>query len=191
VNTEHDEFCASAEWAAHLAAEVIPWGLADLKIGPRVLELGPGFGASTAYLIEYAEELIVVESDPALATDLASRFASVEVHHADAAALPLPSASVDSVVCFTMLHHVSPPAAQDDLFAEAARVVRPGGWFAGTDSLASEDLRDFHANDTYEPVDPLTMRARLQAAGFRDVKTDFGDRKFRFRARRRTRPSLR
>jgi SAM-dependent methyltransferase len=184
VNAEHDDFCASPEWAAHLAAEVIPWGLADLELGPLVLELGAGFGASTAYLAERVVQLVVAESDPTLAAELGKRFAGVQIHTADATSLPFPDASVDSVVCFTMLHHVSPPSAQDQLFAEAARVIRPGGWFAGTDSLGSADLREFHVGDTYEPIDPSTLDARLRAAGFMQSRTDLGDRKFRFRARK-------
>ena len=183
MNNEHDDFCASPEWAAHLATEVIPWGLADLALGPRVLELGGGFGASTAHLIELFGDLIVLEADPALAEGLVERFPRATVHHADATAVPLPDSAVDTVLCFTMLHHVSSPAAQDVLFAEAARVLRPGGWFAGTDSLASPDLRKFHAGDTYQPVDPGTMPDRLRSVGFDEVMVDPGAGRFRFRAR--------
>ncbi|WP_406045935.1 class I SAM-dependent methyltransferase [Micromonospora sp. NBC_00898] len=190
MNTDHDLFCASAEWAEHLAAEVIPWGLADLDLNGHTLELGGGFGASSAYLLDRCDRLTVLEADPKLAAALAARFPGIDVLHADATAIPLPDASVDAVVCFTMLHHVSPQLAQDQLFSEAARVLRPAGWFAGTDSLASDNLRGFHADDIYEPVDPATLPARLRAAGFVETRADLGDRKFRFRARRRTRGTV-
>ena len=47
----------------------------------------------------------------------------------------------------TMLHHVPTVAAQDALLAEACRVLRPGGWFVGVDSLDDPGFRDFHAGD--------------------------------------------
>jgi hypothetical protein len=52
------------------------------------------------------------------------------------------------------------------MFAEARRVLAPGGVFAGSDSVGSSGLRDFHRVDTYVPVDPATLPYRLTAAGF-------------------------
>jgi SAM-dependent methyltransferase len=184
VNSDHDTYCASPEWAELLAGEVLPWGLAGLDLsGGHVLELGGGFGASTAYLVDRAGRLTVLEADTALAAGLANRFGSVDVRHGDATAVPVPDGSFDAVVCFTMLHHVSPVASQDVLFAEAARVLRPGGWFAGTDSLGSDELRQFHNGDIYQPVDPAGLPDRLRAAGFVEVDIERGERRFRFRAR--------
>ena len=47
----------------------------------------------------------------------------------------------DGDVCFTMLHHVPSAAMQDRLLSEVARVLRPGGIFAGTDSLYRRSFR--------------------------------------------------
>ena len=48
-----------------------------------------------------------------------------------------------------MLHHLDPPALQDRAFAEVARVLRPGGCFAGTDSLGVGRLfKLIHIGDT-------------------------------------------
>jgi len=47
-----------------------------------------------------------------------------------------------------MLHHVASPALQDRLFAEVYRVLRPGGAFAGIDSMRSVLMRIFHIRDT-------------------------------------------
>jgi SAM-dependent methyltransferase len=68
-----------------------------------------------------------------------------------------------------MLHHVEPEQRQDRLFAEIARVLRPGAILVASDSLASEPLQQMHAGDTYHPVDPQTLPGRLEAAGFTDV----------------------
>jgi SAM-dependent methyltransferase len=184
VNSDHERVCGSPEWAEYLAAEVVPWSLAGLDPVGAMLELGGGYGAATAQLIKLADRLTVIENDEALASALAQRFPDAAVSHVDATETGLPQASFDAVACFTMLHHVSPAAAQDRLFAEAARVLRPGGWFAGTDSLASDRLLDFHTNDVYEPVDPHLLPDRLRAAGFCGVETELGEGIFRFRCRR-------
>jgi ubiquinone/menaquinone biosynthesis C-methylase UbiE len=88
----------------------------------------------------------------------------------DAAALGYPDESFDTVASFTMLHHVPTRALQDRVLAEAFRVLRQGGAFIGSDSLASDDLHHFHEGDTYNPVEPAAFLTRLQTAGF-DVIT--------------------
>jgi predicted methyltransferase len=68
-----------------------------------------------------------------------------------------------------MLHHVPTVELQDRLFAEVARVLRPGASLVVGDSKASPDLEAHHVDDTYNPVDPEGLEARLHAAGFADV----------------------
>jgi hypothetical protein len=69
-----------------------------------------------------------------------------------------------------MLHHVPTADLQDRLFAEVARVLRPGAPLVASDSLASDELAGHHEDDTYNPVDPSTLPARLGGAGFADVE---------------------
>jgi SAM-dependent methyltransferase len=184
MNSNHERVCGSPEWAEFLAAQVVPWCLDGLDPVEDLLELGGGYGAATALLLKWARQLTVIENDESLAVPLAQRFPAATVSILDATSTGLPGASFDAVACFTMLHHVSPAAAQDRLFAEAFRLLRPGGWFAGTDSLASERLLEFHDDDVYEPVDPQGLPQRLRAAGFSDVETEVGDGIFRFRCGR-------
>jgi SAM-dependent methyltransferase len=68
-----------------------------------------------------------------------------------------------------MLHHVPTARLQDTLLAEALRVLRPGGALVASDSLASNELHHFHADDAYNPVDPGSLIARLQTIGFERV----------------------
>ncbi|MFD1050597.1 class I SAM-dependent methyltransferase, partial [Kibdelosporangium lantanae] len=108
-------------------------------------------------------ELTIVEVDPASARQLAAQFPDVTVLEGDGARLPLGDNSFDSVTCFTMLHHVPSRGEQDQLFAEAFRVLRPGGVFAGMDSLPSLRFRILHLFDTMVLVDPRTLPDRLRA----------------------------
>jgi ubiquinone/menaquinone biosynthesis C-methylase UbiE len=109
---------------------------------------------------------------------------SLRVLCADATAIPLCDATFDAVVCFTMLHHVGSIALQDQLLAEAARVLRPGGIFAGVDSLSSGFFRLLHLFDTMVVVDPNSFPKRLRAAGFENVSVDLIPQTFRFRAQK-------
>jgi hypothetical protein len=71
-----------------------------------------------------------------------------------------------------MLHHVPSPRAQDRLFAEAHRVLRPTGVFRGTDSRDGWAFRLLHRGDVMVVVDPAAATERLTAAGFTDVRVD-------------------
>jgi ubiquinone/menaquinone biosynthesis C-methylase UbiE len=90
----------------------------------------------------------------------------------------------DGVVCFTMLHHVPSAALQDQLLAEVARVLRPGGTFAGTDSRYSRFFGLLHLFDTMVVVEPSSLSDRLRAAGFEDIQIDVAPGMFRFRGRK-------
>lgn len=185
MNVLHRRLCRSGGWAARMHHQVLPWALEGVDLGGDVLEIGPGYGVTTRWMVERAGTLTAAEVDPRLAADLGREFAGrVEVRAADGAALPFDDAAFDTVVCFTVLHHVPSPTQQDRLFAEAARVLRPGGTFAGSDSRRSLRFRLLHVGDTMVVVDPATLPARLRRAGFAHATTDTGERSFRFRARR-------
>jgi SAM-dependent methyltransferase len=81
-----------------------------------------------------------------------------------------------------MLHHVGSASLQDRLFAEAARVLKPGGVFAGTDGLPGRSTKWLHLFDTMVLVDPDTLPQRLMTAGFENVQVDVNPYAFRFRA---------
>lgn len=171
MNEDH-QFCDSAEWRAAVRGEIIPWAVRDVDLGDDVLEIGPGYGATTDVFAELLPRLTSVEVDPELAVGLQTRYAGthVDVVLGDATQLSFPDGRFSGAVCFSMLHHVPSPELQDRLFAEAARVLRPGAPIVALDSVESEDLRTFHEGDTYQPIDPATLSVRLQDAGFTDVE---------------------
>src|SRR4051794_33371429 len=129
MNEAHRQ-CGSDEWRAVVRNAILPWALDELDLGDEVLEVGPGYGATTDVLAESVPRLTAVELDGELAAMLTDRFAPkphVTVLVGDATQLQFPENLFSSVVSFTMLHHVPTVASQDLLFREAARVLRPGG----------------------------------------------------------------
>ncbi|WP_084534561.1 class I SAM-dependent methyltransferase [Nocardia yamanashiensis] len=185
MNIFHQLLCRSSAWEKTSATRIVPWALRDLDLGDNALEVGPGYGANIATLRERVPVLSGLEIDPALAARLRKRRSGqVRVIDGDGTAMPLPDKEFSSVVCFTMLHHVPSPAQQDDLFAEAFRVLRPDGVFAGSDGLDSLGFRLIHLGDTCVPVPPATLTARLTRIGFTDIEIDTAPTMFRFRARR-------
>lgn len=179
MNADHLELCASEGWKEVLRDLILPYALADARLGNDVLEVGPGPGMTTDLLRVELDRLTAVELDERLATALAARLAgtNVEVVHADATAMPFEDERFSGAVSFTMLHHVPTAELQDRLFAEVARVLRPGGVFVASDSVASDELAALHDDDVYNPVDPAAVEARLSSAGFGVVEVrsnDFG-----------------
>ena len=185
MNFLHNRICRSALWQRTVEERLLPWALDGVDLTGRVLEIGPGFGATTRVLARRTADLTAVEIDPRLAGRLRENLGDdVTVVTGDAAELPFPDASFDAVLSFTMLHHVPTPDLQDRIFAEAHRVLAPGGVLAGSDSLVSTLFRVIHIGDVMVPVDPATLPGRLGAAGFDDVAVSTaGGRSLRFRAR--------
>jgi SAM-dependent methyltransferase len=185
VNRFHCHYCRSRSWARRLETSLLPWVLRDTDLGDDVIEIGPGPGLTTDLLRARVPKLTAVEIDEASASSLRERLAgsNVEVVNADATDMPLPDGRFSAAVSFTMLHHVPSADLQDRLLAEVRRVLRPAGWFVGSDSTPSALFRVAHLFDTMVLVDPDTFGARLERAGFTDVKVRTADGAFRFRGR--------
>lgn len=186
MNLIHRWLCSPARWKKVVESYILPWTIEGLNLGSDVLEVGPGPGASTDLLQARVARLTCVEPDHRFEEKLRRRLdQSVCVMCEDATSMSVPDESLDGAVCFTMLHHVPSVAKQDRLLQEVARVLRPGGLFAGTDSLYSRSFRLLHLFDTMVVVDPVTFPARLKAAGFSEIQIDVMEPyAFRFRARK-------
>jgi SAM-dependent methyltransferase len=186
MNWFHRHVCASGRWRRRVEGELLPWALQGVELGDDVLEVGPGPGVTTDLLRTRTQRLTALEVDADAATALQKRLcgSAVRVVHGDAAAMPFADGSFSAVVAFTMLHHIPTVALQDRMFAEARRVLRPGGLFAGFDGVGSFLFRLVHLGDTYMPVNPDTFGRRLAAAGFAEVAVERAPARFRFRAMR-------
>ncbi|RPA12607.1 class I SAM-dependent methyltransferase [Gordonia sp. OPL2] len=183
MNLLHRVCCSSRPWAAYTSRSLVPWTLDDVTLGVRTIEIGPGYGANMASLLERTGHLTAIEIDSSSAARLTDRFGDrARIIAADGTDAGLPDGSYSSVVCFTMLHHVPTVALQDRLFAEAARMLEPGGVFAGSDGRHSRAFRAMHIGDTYNPVFPEDLADRLRTAGFQDVEVATGPVHQRWRA---------
>jgi ubiquinone/menaquinone biosynthesis C-methylase UbiE len=158
----------------------------DTDLGANVLEVGPGPGLTTDLLRTTVPRLTALEIDPKLAGALHSRLegSNVRIVEGDATDMPFEGSLFSGAVSFTMLHHVPSPELQDKVLREVFRVLKPGGFFAGSDSLQNWLMRMIHIGDTLVPVDPDTFGTRLRRAGFDVLEIQKNEQAFRFRARR-------
>ncbi|MGH7642084.1 MAG: class I SAM-dependent methyltransferase [Candidatus Dormibacteria bacterium] len=185
MNRYHQRLCRSPRWADFVTGELLPEILQGVELGPRALELGPGYGASTRGLLGRVSELVALESDPELVRRLQRELgASVTVVLGDATQMPFASSSFSAVVCFTMLHHLRSRRAQDRLFGEVARVLEPGGLFVARDSSGGWRFRLIHLGDVFTPVDSRDLDQRLVRAGLESVEITATPWSVEIRARR-------
>jgi len=177
VNSYHLQFCASPEWRQIVEETILPVALGHVDLGPNALEIGPGPGFTTDVLKARVGHLTAVELDGDLALALAARLTgtNVDVVHGDATALAFPDSSFSGAASFTMLHHIEPDGAQDRVFSELARVLRPGGTFVAADGIENDATRAFHSDDVYNPIDPEDLGRRLAEAGFTDIDVGLYD----------------
>ena len=109
--------------------QVIPalLGAVRLRSGMELLDIctGPGYAAGAASAI--GARVTGIDFAPAMAEAAASRFPECRFETGDAEALAQADASFDGVVCnFGVFHFANAERA----FAEAFRVLRPGGRYA-------------------------------------------------------------
>jgi SAM-dependent methyltransferase len=120
---------AAAAYAEHrpdYAPAAVHWALGPAP-GPRVLDLGAGTGKLTATLVDLGADVIAVEPDRAMLTELRRALPTARAWPGSAEAIPLPDASVDAVLAGNALHWFD----MDVAGPEIARVLSPGGILAG------------------------------------------------------------
>jgi SAM-dependent methyltransferase len=120
---------AAAAYAKHrpdYAQAAVRWALGPVP-GPRVLDLGAGTGKLTATLVALGADVIAVEPDPAMLTELRRALPAVRALPGSAEAIPLPDASVDAVLAGNAMHWFDMAVAGPEI----ARVLVPGGILAG------------------------------------------------------------
>ncbi|MBG6069708.1 class I SAM-dependent methyltransferase [Micromonospora ureilytica] len=117
---------AYAEHRPDYAQAAVRWALEPAP-GLRVLDLGAGTGKLSATLVAVGADVVAVEPDPAMLTELRRALPGVRALPGSAESIPLPDASVDAVLAGNALHWFDMAVAG----AEIARVLAPGGVLAG------------------------------------------------------------
>ncbi|MEU1812538.1 class I SAM-dependent methyltransferase [Micromonospora aurantiaca (nom. illeg.)] len=117
---------AYAEHRPDYAHAALRWALEPAP-GGRLLDLGAGTGKLTATLAEVSDDATAVEPDPAMLAELRRTLPDVRALAGSAEAIPLPDASVDTVVAGNAMHWFDMAVAGPEI----ARVLAPGGVLAG------------------------------------------------------------
>jgi 16S rRNA A1518/A1519 N6-dimethyltransferase RsmA/KsgA/DIM1 with predicted DNA glycosylase/AP lyase activity len=99
VNRIHNVICSSGWWRRRVEDELVPWGLKGVELGDRVLEIGPGFGATTRVLADRVGQLDVLEQEPRYCERLRAELGQrVTVTEGDATQLPYPDGTFSAVL---------------------------------------------------------------------------------------------
>jgi len=149
---------------------------AGIQAGTRVLDIGSGLGGvarhlagdfgATVHGVDLTPEFVAAAQSLSERTGLAGQ---LEFTQASALALPLADASFDAAV---LVHVGMNIRDKDRLFAEAARVLRPGGVLAVYDiMLTGGDIEDYPlpwapTAETSFVQPPLAYSDALTQAGF-------------------------
>ncbi|MGC4880696.1 class I SAM-dependent methyltransferase [Micromonospora sp. DT43] len=148
---------AYAEHRPDYAQAAVRWAL-EFAPGSRVLDLGAGTGKLTATLVAAGADVVAVEPDPAMLSELRRAMPAVRALPGSAEAIPLPDASVDAVVAGNALHWFDMAVAGPEI----ARVLAPGGVLAGLWNILDDrigwlaDLERVSGSAAIGPRDTVT-----------------------------------
>jgi arsenite methyltransferase len=161
-----------------------PSALAELRPGQVVLDLGSGGGidvllsarrvgpAGKAYGLDMTDEMLALARE----NQRKSGIANVEFLKGTIEAMPLPDASVDVIVSNCVINLSTD---KDRVFAEAFRVLRPGGRFAVSDIVVRGDVPaelrrnvELWIGCLAGALEENDYREKLRRAGFTDVEIE-------------------
>jgi arsenite methyltransferase len=161
-----------------------PTALADLRDGETVLDLGSGGGidvllsarrvgpSGKAYGLDMTDEML----DLARANAASARAQNVEFLKGEMENIPLPASSVDVVISNCVINL---SADKDRVFAEAFRVLKPGGRLAVSDVVVRGHLPfeirrsvELWAGCVAGALDESDYASKLAQAGFREISLE-------------------
>lgn len=139
VASSFNRAAKSYQQAARLQREVAFDSLPLLKPAQVLLDLGSGPGWFHPQLSPFCDELWALDMSPAMLVQAQQQQVATRFVLADASAVPLAAGCVDTVYSSLMLQWVPDPSL---VFAEIARLLKPGGRFVLT-TLVEGSLHEF------------------------------------------------
>ena len=161
-----------------------PTALADLRAGETVLDLGSGGGidvllsakrvgpAGKAYGLDMTDEMLALARE----NQRKARVENVEFLKGEIEQIPLPDNSVDVIISNCVINL---SGDKDRVFAEAYRVLRPGGRFAVSDVVVRGEVPEAIRRNmelwigcVAGALEESDYAAKLAGAGFEDVAVE-------------------
>lgn len=171
----HDAYAADYDsqisaYECYLAEALFGLGYEFMRPGERLLDLGIGSGLSAAPFARAGLRVSGMDFSPAM-LDLCRIKGIAEdlrLHDLGDTPWPYPAEAFDHVVCCGVFHFIADPAA---VFAETARVTRPGGLFAFTTRWPAAAIDQPYEQSTAGDFSvyahaPAHVRALLDRHGF-------------------------
>jgi len=161
-----DPYCADFEFPA--MRDLVP-----SVAGKRILDAGCGRGRYAAWLLDQGADVVAVDESSEMVAGARQRVGDrAAVQQADLSEpLPFEANSFDGVVSGLTLHYVED---WRPVFAEFARVLRPGGFLVFSTHNPVDDYVAFDAENYFE-TERLTM---TWSTGDEDVEVPFYRRPF-------------
>jgi arsenite methyltransferase len=161
-----------------------PTALAQLRAGETVLDLGSGGGIDVllsarrvgptgkAYGLDMTDEMLALARD----NQRKAGVTNVEFLKGEIEDVPLPAATVDVIISNCVINL---SADKDRVFAEAFRVLKPGGRFAVSDVVVRGDVPasirrsiELWIGCVAGALSEDDYRAKLAKAGFTDIEIE-------------------
>ena len=161
-----------------------PTALADLRTGETVLDLGSGGGIDVllsarrvgptgkAYGLDMTDEMLALARD----NQRKAGVTNVEFLKGEIEAVPLPNDTVDVIISNCVINL---SADKDRVFAEAFRVLKPGGRFAVSDVVVRGEVPasirrsiELWIGCVAGALSEDDYRAKLAKAGFTDIEIE-------------------
>lgn len=132
----------------------------------RVVDLGCGTGETLAAIAPYVGSVIGVDQEPSMLEAAQRRLRGMDgvaLRQGDVCATGLKGGEADAVLSMLVMHHVQAPS---DLFAEAHRLLKPGGRFVVLDMVA-HDRTEYRASMGHQHLgfDRETIASAADSAG--------------------------